>query len=97
MGTFVVKGRAQAVALYELFASDSPAIRDTKLASLGTFSEMLACHANGNTFRALDLATELRDACPEDGPANWWFVRLTKECADDAIPSSNGVVVLDAK
>ncbi len=58
---------------------------------------MLARHAKGNTFRALDLATDLRDACPDDGPANGWFVRLTKACADDAIPSSNGVVVLDAK
>ncbi len=92
-----MKGRAQAVPLHELFASDSPELRDRKMRSASRFAEMLAAHANGNTFRALDLATELRDACPEDGPARWWFVRLTKECADDAIPSESGVVVLDAK
>jgi class 3 adenylate cyclase len=97
LGSFVVKGRAQAVELYELFASDSPELRAAKVTSMGRFDELLAAYAQGDTFRALDLATELRDACPDDGPATWWFLRLAKECADDAIPSSNGLVVLDAK
>ena len=97
VGAFVVKGRAQAVTLYELFASDSPGLRDRKTRSTPLFDEMLAAHASGNTLRALDVAAELREACPEDGPAGWWFLRLTKECADDALPSSDGVVVLDAK
>jgi hypothetical protein len=29
--------------------------------------------------------------------ACWWFMRLAKACADDASPSVNGAVVIDAR
>jgi hypothetical protein len=38
-----------------------------------------------------------RGRCGAHGAANGWFLRLAKECADDAIPSKGGLVVLEAK
>ena len=48
---------------------------------------------------ALTLASDLRDACPDDGPANWWFLGLVKESSshDDAVPSSRGVMRLEER
>jgi adenylate cyclase len=99
LGTFVVKGKAQPVTLYEVFASDSEALRETKLRTRERFDAMLEAFASERIEEALSIATELRDACPDDGPANWWFMRLVKESAtgDDAVPSSRGIVRLDEK
>ncbi len=99
LGTFVVKGKAQPVTLYEVFASDSESLRETKLRTRERFDAMLEAFANERVEAALEIAGELRDACPEDGPANWWFMRLMKEfvAADDAVPSSRGIVRLDEK
>jgi two-component system sensor histidine kinase ChiS len=99
LGTFVVKGRAQPVALYEVFASDSDALRDSKAQTRARFDEMLGAFADERIDAALAIASGLRDACPEDGPANWWFMRLVRESAsgDDAVPSSRGIVRLDEK
>jgi hypothetical protein len=61
---------------------------------------MLAAFTDERIDAALAIASELRDACPEDGPANWWFMRLLKESAstgDDVVPSSRGIVRLDEK
>jgi class 3 adenylate cyclase len=100
LGTFVVKGKAQPVALYEVFASDSDSLRDAKKATRDRFDAMLTAFAGDRVDEAIAIASELRDACPEDGPANWWFMRLVKESAstgDDAVPSSRGIVRLDEK
>jgi two-component system sensor histidine kinase ChiS len=100
LGTFVVKGKTQPVALYEVFASDSDSLRDAKKATRDRFDAMLAAFAGDRVDEAIAIASELRDACPEDGPANWWFMRLVKESAstgDDAVPSSRGIVRLDEK
>jgi two-component system sensor histidine kinase ChiS len=100
LGTFIVKGKAQPVALFEVFASDSDALRETKVRTRERFDAMLVAFADERIDGALAIASELRDACPEDGPANWWFMRLVKECAstgDDAVPSSRGIVRLDEK
>jgi hypothetical protein len=97
LGSFVVKGKAEAVEIHELFASDPQELRDHKRASAPAFASMLAAYESGDSFHALRIATELRDACPDDGPVMWWFLRLSKECADDAIPSSQGFIVLDRK
>ncbi len=100
LGTFVVKGKAQPVALYEVFASDSDSLRDAKKATRDRFDAMLTAFAGDRIDEAIAIASELRDACPEDGPANWWFMRLVKESAstgDDAVPSSRGIVRLDEK
>jgi two-component system sensor histidine kinase ChiS len=100
LGTFIVKGKAQPVTLYEVFASDSDALRDSKAQTRARFDEMLGAFACDHIDEAMTVASELRDACPEDGPANWWFMRLVKESAatgDDAVPSSRGIVRLDEK
>jgi class 3 adenylate cyclase len=100
LGTFIVKGKAQPVALYEVFASDSDVLRETKLRTRERFDAMLVAFADERIDGALAIASDLRDACPEDGPANWWFMRLVKESAatgDDAVPSSRGIVRLDEK
>ncbi len=100
LGTFIVKGKAQPVALYEVFASDSDALRETKVLTRERFDAMLVAFADERIDGALAIASDLRDACPEDGPANWWFMRLVKESAatgDDAVPSSRGIVRLDEK
>jgi class 3 adenylate cyclase len=99
LGTFVVKGKAQPVTLYEVFASDSESLRETKLRTRERFDAMLEAFASERVEAALSIASELRDGCPDDGPANWWFMRLVKESAagDDAVPSSRGIVRLDEK
>ena len=99
LGTFVVKGKAQPVTLFEVFASDSEALRETKLQTRDRFEAMLDAFANERVDAALSIACELRDASPDDGPANWWFMRLVKESAagEDAVPSSRGIVRLDEK
>ena len=99
LGTFVVKGKAQPVTLFEVFASDSDALRETKLRTRDRFDAMLEAFATERVDAALAIASELRDASPDDGPANWWFMRLVKESAtgDDAVPSSRGIVRLDEK
>jgi hypothetical protein len=100
LGTFLVKGKAQPVALHEVFASDSASLRDSKARSRDRFEAMLTAFANERLEEAMSLASELRDACPDDGPANWWSMRLLKESAatgDDAVPSSRGIVRLDEK
>ncbi len=63
------------------------------------FDAMLEAFATERVDAALAIASELRDASPDDGPANWWFMRLVKESAtgDDAVPSSRGIVRLDEK
>jgi class 3 adenylate cyclase len=100
LGTFIVKGKAQPVALYEVFASDSDALRETKVLTRERFNAMLSAFAGDRIDEALAIASELRDACPDDGPANWWVMRLVKASAatgDDAVPSSRGIVRLDEK
>ncbi len=99
LGTFVVKGKAQPVTLYEVFASDSEALRETKSRTRVRFDAMLEAFATERLEAALAIASELRDACPNDGPANWWFMRLVKESAtgDEGVPSSRGIVRLDEK
>jgi class 3 adenylate cyclase len=99
LGTFIVKGKARPVALYEVFASDPDALREWKLRSQERFESMLAAFAEERLEAAIAIASELRDACPDDGPANWWFLRLMKESGafDDAGHSTCGIVRLDEK
>jgi len=99
LGTFLVKGKAQAVTLHEVFASDAAALREAKVRTRARFEEMLENHAQGRNEAALAIAGELRDQAPDDGPASWWFMRLVKESAagDDAVPSSRGIVRLEEK
>jgi class 3 adenylate cyclase len=99
LGTFLVKGKAQAVTLHEVFASDAAALREAKIRTRARFEEMLENHAQGRAEAALAIAGELRDEAPDDGPASWWFLRLARESAagDDAVPSSRGIVRLEEK
>ena len=99
LGTFVVKGRSQPVSLYEVFSSDSDSLRAAKRETRERFDAMLEAYKSARVDEARQLATELRDTCPEDGPANWWFMRLVKESAlgDGGEPSTRGIVRLDEK
>ena len=99
LGTFLVKGKAQPVTIHEVFASDSAPVREAKAATRARFEAMLEAFAEGRVEAALAIAGELRDGYPDDGPANWWFMRLVKESTtgDDAVPWSRGIVRLDEK
>ncbi len=102
LGRFVVKGKAEAVELFECYASDAHPLRIAKDSSRDRLNELIASYTERDLERASAIAAELRDACPEDGPAGWWLVRILQEsqssAADDGGPSSaQGAVVLDAK
>jgi class 3 adenylate cyclase len=99
LGRFVVKGKVGAVELFECYASDPDALRSAKDASRERWNEMLALYTSGNVESATAIAGDIRDACPEDGPANWWFMLLVQEASseDGDVPSNGGVVLLDAK
>jgi hypothetical protein len=96
LGAFAVKGKTRAAALYEVFANDPEPVRDAKLGSRATFAGMHDAFAAGRFERALDLAGSARDACQEDGPANWWFLRLLRDFTEDTLPL-DGVVRLEEK
>ncbi len=96
LGIFTVKGKRKPAPLYEVFAADPEALREAKASSRARFDEMLEAYRTARFERALDLAGDLRDAHPEDGPANWWFLRLLREFTEDA-PASGGVAHLDEK
>ncbi len=102
LGRFVVKGKAAAVELFENYASDAEDLRIAKDSSRERMSELLASYTERNLEQAATIAGELRDSCPDDGPANWWLLRLIQERrrrdVDDEGPSSeHGVVLLDGK
>jgi class 3 adenylate cyclase len=81
LGTFVVKGRSTRVVLHEVFASDDEDVRAAKARSAPAFVRMLTERNAGNLEAALKLAAEIRSACADDGPANWWFTRISRELA----------------
>ena len=99
LGTFVVKGKTQPVALHEHFAADSDALRETKFRTRDRFAAMLDAVEGGSTGTALAIACELRDGCPDDGPATWWCMRLASEAvaAGEGMVSNGGIVRLDEK
>jgi class 3 adenylate cyclase len=96
LGSFAVKGKTRAAALYEVFANDPEPVRAAKIASRPTLAAMHDAFAAGRFERALDLAGTARDACHEDGPASWWFLRLLRDFTDDTLPL-DGVVRLEEK
>ena len=99
LGTFVVKGRSTPVELHECFGSDPAPVRDAKAASRARFHAMLDTFESGRIAEAADLAGSLRDACPDDGPAAWWHIRLTREVVEQAegALSRGGVIIVDEK
>lgn len=97
IGSFVVKGRVQPVAIFELFASDPDARRVAKLASRERMAQMLALYTEGRVDEAHAVALRLVEACREDGPACWWLGRLEHERSGEGTPSTRGIVLLDEK
>ena len=99
LGTFVVKGKARSVTIYECFASDPDALREAKIRSRARLEAMLDAFAENRLDAARTLAMALCDACPEDGPASWWALRLAGQAAAPPpdVPSSPGVVYLEWK
>jgi class 3 adenylate cyclase len=96
LGTFAVKGKSRATTVYEIFANDPEPVRAAKAASRASFEAMHEAYAGARFERALDLAGDARDACQEDGPANWWFLRLLRDFTEETLPL-DGVVRLDEK
>jgi class 3 adenylate cyclase len=97
LGSFVVKGKAQAVEIHELFASDPDALRSAKITSRDRVRAMLAHHAADEHREAYAIARDLVRDCPDDGPMRWWLERLETSRAPEALPSSPGVWLLDEK
>jgi two-component system sensor histidine kinase ChiS len=99
LGDFVVKGKDQPVTLYEVFESDSEVLREGKRRTRERFEAMLEAIANGRIQDATAIAGELRTGCPDDGPANWWFMHLThsSSTSDKGELLSRGIVRLGEK
>ena len=99
VGTFVVKGKIQPVVLFEVFASDAPSLRATKVGSRAGFERMLEVFATRGAAEARGLAAALHDESPDDGPAAWWCDWLAREGApnDEGASTVGGVVRLEGK
>ncbi len=99
LGRFAVKGKQQSVELFESFAADPDSTRAHKAGSAAEWTAMLEAFERGDFETAIDIVAPLRDRCPDDGPANWWFLRLLAAMHDTegAAMSSGGVLKLDEK
>jgi class 3 adenylate cyclase len=97
LGTFAVKGKSEPVAIVEIFASDDVALREAKRASIPSLARALAHYTQDELVEALTVVGELAEACPEDGPLNWWLQRMQRELAEDGPPSGHRIVRLDEK
>jgi hypothetical protein len=58
LDTVKVKGKSEAVTVYEVFDADGPEIKDGKLATLELFAEALAIYTQGNVAEAARLFWE---------------------------------------
>ncbi|MEG3893490.1 AAA family ATPase [Microcoleus sp. Pol10_D6] len=58
LDTVKVKGKSEAVTIYEVFDADSPEIKQAKLATLELFAEARALYSEGKLFEAARLFSE---------------------------------------
>jgi class 3 adenylate cyclase len=97
LGTFVVKGRSQAVSVFELFGADPERTREVKRAHAKPLADALALHAEGRAREALAIVAPLAEARPDDPPLAWWTERIRREADELVPPSGRGVVTLEEK
>lgn len=67
LGDEVVKGKAEPVRIYEVFAGDEPAVLEGKLRTRGDFEEAVAAMAAGNAADAFVLLRSVQSVLPDDG------------------------------
>ncbi len=97
LGTFAVKGKSEPVAIVEIFASDDVALREAKRASMPSLARALAYYTQDELVEALTLVGALAEACPDDGPMQWWLRRMQRELTEGGPASGHRIVRLDEK
>lgn len=73
--TVKVKGKSQAITVYEVFDADLPEIKEGKLATIETFTEALSLYNEGNLVKANTLFEECLRVNPGDKVAKIYFER----------------------
>ncbi|MEG4088430.1 AAA family ATPase [Microcoleus sp. Pol12B4] len=75
LDTVKVKGKSEAVTIYEVFDADPPEIKQTKLATLELFAEARALYSEGKLFEAARLFSECWRQNPGDRVAKIYWER----------------------
>ena len=75
LDTVKVKGKSQAVTVYEVFDADPLEIKEGKLATLELFAEARAIYSEGKLFEAARLFSECWRQNPGDGVAKIYWER----------------------
>ncbi|MEG5162966.1 AAA family ATPase [Microcoleus sp. AT3-A2] len=73
--TVKVKGKSEAVTIYEVFDADPPEIKQAKLATLELFAEARALYSGGKLFEAARLFEECWRQNPGDRVAKMYWER----------------------
>ncbi|AFZ09940.1 adenylate/guanylate cyclase [Oscillatoria nigro-viridis PCC 7112] len=75
LDTVKVKGKSEAVTIYEVFDADPPEIKQPKLATLELFAEARALYSGGKSFEAARLFEECWRHNPGDRVAKMYWER----------------------
>ncbi|MEG4226249.1 AAA family ATPase [Microcoleus sp. N9_B2] len=75
LDTVKVKGKSEAVTIYEVFDADPPEIKQAKLATLELFAEARALYSEGKLFEAARLFSECWRQNPGDRVAKIYWER----------------------
>ncbi|MEG5032471.1 AAA family ATPase [Microcoleus sp. AT3-D2] len=75
LDTVKVKGKSEAVTIYEVFDADPPEIKQAKLATLELFAEARALYSGGKLFEAARLFEECWRQNPGDRVAKMYWER----------------------
>ncbi|MEG4058249.1 MULTISPECIES: AAA family ATPase [unclassified Microcoleus] len=75
LDTVKVKGKSEAVTIYEVFDADPPEIKQVKLATLELFAEARALYSEGKLFEAARLFSECWRQNPGDRVAKIYWER----------------------
>ena len=97
LGTFAMKGKSQAIEVFEVFSSDDDALRAAKRAAVVPSEQALALYKQGDHVEALRVLGSVVEASPNDGPMAWWLRRMQRDLAFEGPPSGRDVVRLDDK
>jgi hypothetical protein len=75
LDTVKVKGKSEAVTVYEVFDADGLEIKEGKLATLELFAQARAIYSEGKLFEAARLFSECWRQNPGDGVAKIYWER----------------------
>ena len=93
LGRFAVKGKAEPVTMFEIFALDGRDMRRHKIDTRVRFRQGIEAFFSADYEEASTLFGDIVDRCPEDGPAHWWFLRALRELTEDAPKLKDPLIV----